>query len=46
MDLIDSYFTPVNGGRDELRKAAKLFAATRGSRSRRTAKQFYSYYAD
>ena len=43
LDLIDDYFAPLNVERDELRQTDKLFTA---SRSERTAKQFYNYYAD
>jgi len=37
-DVIDAYLTNLDGDRDELDTAAKLFAATSGSRSGRTAK--------
>ena len=37
-DVIDAYFTNFDGNQDELDTAAKLFAATRGFRSGRTAK--------
>ncbi len=43
--IVDSYFPDFSGDRDELHRAAKLFAATRSSRSGRTAKQFYNHYS-
>lgn len=42
--IVDSYFTDYQGDRRELHRAAKLFAANRGSRSGRTAKQFYNSF--
>jgi len=42
--IVDSYFPNYRGDRKLLHRAAKLFAATRGSRSGRTAKQFYNSY--
>ncbi len=46
LDIVDSYFLDFEGARDELHSAAKLFAATRGSRSGHTAKQFFNSYSD
>lgn len=45
LEIVDSYFSDFEGSRDELHTAAKLFASTRGSRSGRTAKQFYNHYS-
>ncbi len=45
LKIVDSYFPDFSGDRDELHRAAKLFAATRSSRSGRTAKQFYNHYS-
>lgn len=44
--IVDSYFSNYKGDREELHNAAKLFAMTRGSRSGRTAKQFYNTYTE
>jgi predicted AAA+ superfamily ATPase len=44
--IVDSYFPDYKGDRGELHEAAKLFARTRGSRSGRTAKQFYNAYSN
>lgn len=46
MVIVDSYFPDYKGNRNELHEAAKLFARTRGSRSGRTAKQFYNTYSN
>ena len=45
LDIVDSYFPAFKGDRDALHAAAKSFAMTRGSKSGRTAKQFYNYYS-
>lgn len=45
LKIVDSYFPDIKGSRDELHKAAKSFAIARASKSGRTAKQFYNYYA-
>lgn len=44
LDIVDSYFPGFMGDRDVLHSAAKSFAMARGSKSGRTAKQFYNYY--
>jgi len=46
LNIVDSYFRDYQGDRDALHKAAIQFAAERGARSGRVAKQFYSYYFD
>lgn len=43
--IVDSYF-PGYPDREQLHLAAKRFAMARGSRSGRTAKQFYLYFSD
>ena len=43
--IIDSYFPNYQGDREALHEAAKVFAASRASKSGRTAKQFYNYYS-
>ncbi len=45
LNIIDSYFQDFSGDKKELFEAAKLFAASRASRSGRTAKQFYNWYS-
>ena len=45
LNIVDSYFPDFTGDRQTLHKEAKLFAQTRASKSGRTAKQFYNYYA-
>lgn len=45
LDIIDSYFPDDNIDRESLHKAALKFAQTRASKSGRTARQFYNYYA-
>ena len=45
LDIVDNYFRDVKVDRDLLHKEAKQFAAGRGARSGRIAKQFYSYYS-
>ena len=42
LQIIDSYFINYDGDRQELHKKAIRFSAQRGSRSGRTAKQFYN----
>ncbi len=44
--IVDSYFKDFDGDRSKLHEAAKLFAASRASRSGRTAKQFYNMYSN
>ena len=44
--IVDSYFADYTGDRNALHEAARLFSMTRGSRSGRTAKQFYNYYSE
>ncbi len=44
LDIVDSYFTDYNGDKAELHEAALRFARTRGSRSGRTAKQFFNAF--
>ncbi len=43
--IVESYFPDFNGDKEALHKAAKLFSMTRGSRSGRTAKQFFNDYS-
>lgn len=45
LDIVDHFFRAYNGDRQELHKAALQFAAERGARSGRVARQFYCYYA-
>ncbi|HEY9052781.1 MAG TPA: ATP-binding protein [Gammaproteobacteria bacterium] len=45
LEIVDSYFPDFKGDRSKLHDAAKMFAASRASRSGRTAKQFYNYYS-
>lgn len=45
LDIVDSYFPNYPGDRETLHAEAKKFARTRGSRSGRTAKQFFNYYS-
>lgn len=45
LEIVDSYFPEFKGDRSTLHEAAKMFAASRASRSGRTAKQFYNYYS-
>ncbi len=45
LKIVDSYFSGFTGDREKLHAAAKLFAASRASRSGRTAKQFYNSYS-
>ncbi|HEX4974328.1 MAG TPA: ATP-binding protein [Pseudomonadales bacterium] len=42
--IVDSYFPHFKGDRRQLHQAAKMFAATRASKSGRTAKQFFNAY--
>jgi predicted AAA+ superfamily ATPase len=44
--IVDSYFRDYRGSRAELHKSAVLFAATRASRSGRTAKQFFNAFSE
>ena len=44
--IVDSYFPDYQGDREALHEAAKMFAASRASKSGRTAKQFYNYYSN
>lgn len=44
LDIVDSYFPHFKGDRRQLHQAAKMFAATRASKSGRTAKQFFNAY--
>jgi len=43
--IVDSYFPNWPGDRAELHEAAKAFAMARGSRSGRTARQFFNHFA-
>lgn len=43
--IVDSYFPDYQGDREVLHEAARVFAASRASKSGRTAKQFYNYYS-
>jgi len=45
LNIVDSYFRDYPGDRTHLHKAAWDFATTRASKSGRTAKQFYNFYA-
>lgn len=45
LKIVDSYFPDYQGDRSALHEAAKVFAASRASKSGRTAKQFYNYYS-
>ena len=42
LDIVDSYFIDYRGDRQDLHKKAIRFSADRGSRSGRTAKQFFN----
>lgn len=46
LEIVDSYFPDFEGDKKQLYEAAKLFAHARGSRSGRTAKQFWQSYAN
>ena len=46
LQIVDSYFPDYQGDRAELHRAAWDFATSRAAWSGRTAKQFFSYYAD
>lgn len=46
LEIVDSYFKNYQGDRELLHKEALQFAAERGARSGRVAKQFYCYYVD
>ncbi|MBN2963894.1 ATP-binding protein [Sulfurospirillum sp. T05] len=45
LDIVEHYFKDYQGDKTPLHLAAKQFAASRASRSGRTAKQFYNAYA-
>lgn len=45
LNIVDSYFPDYPGDRETLHEAAKVFAASRASKSGRTARQFYNYYS-
>jgi predicted AAA+ superfamily ATPase len=44
LQIVDSLFADFQGDRQELHDAARLFAASRASKSGRTARQFYNQY--
>ena len=46
LDIVDNYFNDVEIEKSVLHKEALQFAAERGARSGRVAKQFYCYYVD
>ena len=46
LQIVDSYFPDYQGDRAELHRAAWDFATSRAAWSGRTAKQFFSCYAD
>ncbi len=46
LDIVDSYFPDFQGDRAALHEAAKRFAMGRATKSGRTAKHFYNYYAE
>jgi predicted AAA+ superfamily ATPase len=46
LKIVDSLFSDFTGSREDLHKAAKLFAASRATKSGRTARQFYNYYSE
>lgn len=47
LKIVDSYFKRYQGSREELHEAARHFSMMRGgSRSGRTAKQFYNHFID
>ena len=46
LEIVDSYFPDYPGDREALHKAALDFAHTRGSKSGRTAKQFFNSYSE
>ena len=46
LEIVDSYFPDYAGDRQTLHEAARIFSMTRGgSRSGRTAKQFFNHYS-
>jgi len=45
LEIVDSYFPDYSGDKEALHEAALRFARTRGSRSGRTAKQFFNAFA-
>ena len=46
LNIVDNYFADYSGDREVLHSEALRFAAERGARSGRVAKQFYSYFVD
>ena len=46
LEIVDSYFPNFHANRAALHEAAKLFAMGRATKSGRTAKHFYNYYAE
>ncbi|WP_455218172.1 ATP-binding protein [Kaarinaea lacus] len=44
LEIVDSYFPDYQGDREALHEEAKKFAASRASKSGRTAKQFYNSF--
>ena len=45
LDIVANYFANYSGDREQLRREALQFAAERGARSGRVAKQFYHYFS-
>lgn len=45
LEIVDSYFAAYSGNRELLQREALQFAAERGARSGRVAKQFYCYFS-
>jgi len=45
LEMVDSYFPDYQGDREALHQEAKMFAASRASKSGRTAKQFFNYFS-
>ena len=45
LDIVDSYFSGHSGNRELLHREALQFAAERGARSGRVAKQFFCYFS-
>jgi len=47
LQIVDSYFADYQGDRNTLHEAVRQFSMLRGgTRSGRTAKQFYNYYSE
>ncbi len=44
--IVDSFFVDYAGNREDLHEAARLFAASRATKSGRTARQFYNYFVN